>query len=189
MKHGDFRIGQDFEMSGKRWRCTDVGTRVVVAVELTAEVADYEEVWLAGGPPYAVAEVVIDENDMPACSTDKLSTVEPTPPDPHVPTFWAGDPDLQAKASALREACFALREPVCQRFMGMPMTEQTRTQIGLWATATLYETLPWARHHVELIAQTSEGPTTMWLGPVARSQWDLQVIAVARHQEKEAGGG
>lgn len=67
MKHGDFRIGLEFDMSGKRWRCTDVGTRVVVAVELYPDLAAD---WLHG-PPYAVQEVVIDEHDLPACSVAK----------------------------------------------------------------------------------------------------------------------
>lgn len=32
MKLSDFKIGMEFEMSGQRWRCTDVGSRVVVAI-------------------------------------------------------------------------------------------------------------------------------------------------------------
>lgn len=32
MKHDDFQIGQDFWCGGRRWRCTDIGTRVVVAI-------------------------------------------------------------------------------------------------------------------------------------------------------------
>lgn len=82
----DFHIGMDFTMSNKRWRVTDIGTRTVVAVELDREVVthkrnrttgetsqttrkvSYEEdpSWL-NGPPYAVAERVLDEYDLPAC--------------------------------------------------------------------------------------------------------------------------
>jgi hypothetical protein len=32
MAHGDFSIGSEFTCGGKRWRCTDVGTRVIVAI-------------------------------------------------------------------------------------------------------------------------------------------------------------
>ena len=33
MNHSDFFIGCEFmTSSGKRWRCTDIGTRVIVAV-------------------------------------------------------------------------------------------------------------------------------------------------------------
>jgi len=64
MHVSDFYIGLVFWMSGCRWRCTDVGTRVVVAIKL-----DYDDdpSWYKG-PPYAVCEFVIDESDLPACS-------------------------------------------------------------------------------------------------------------------------
>jgi hypothetical protein len=60
----EFHIGLEFEMSGKRYRCTDVGTRVIVAIELAPGLS---EDWF-NGPPYAVREIVIDEYDLPACS-------------------------------------------------------------------------------------------------------------------------
>lgn len=62
MNLGDFRIGLEFMMSDARWRCTDVGSRVVIAIKLDQS----DESWY-NGPPYAVAETVIDEYDMPAC--------------------------------------------------------------------------------------------------------------------------
>jgi hypothetical protein len=83
MKLQDFTIGSDFLMSGKRYRCTDIGSRVVVAIEirgmeitafedgikttrhLTCEEAEAEG-WFRG-PSYAVIEHVIDENDQPVC--------------------------------------------------------------------------------------------------------------------------
>ena len=34
MNHSDFRIGIEFWCGGQRWRCTDVGSRVVVAISL-----------------------------------------------------------------------------------------------------------------------------------------------------------
>lgn len=59
----DFRIGMEFEMSDARWRCTDIGRRVVVAIKLDRP----EDPSWYNGPPYAVAECVIDEYDLPAC--------------------------------------------------------------------------------------------------------------------------
>ena len=82
----DFHIGQEFWCGGKRWRCTDVGSRVVVAISLEPhEVVSSEldpadpgkrierrymtddPTWL-NGPPYAVAEHVFDEDSLEACS-------------------------------------------------------------------------------------------------------------------------
>ncbi len=31
MRHEQFRVGLEFRCAGKRWRCTDLGARVVVA--------------------------------------------------------------------------------------------------------------------------------------------------------------
>ena len=83
MKRSEFTIGQEFWCGGKRWRCTDIGSRVVVAICLEP----HEVVSVSGpsearrevrtvtddpswhnGPPYAVEECVFDEYDMPACS-------------------------------------------------------------------------------------------------------------------------
>lgn len=64
MKHSDFSIGTQFICGETLWRCTDVGTRVIVAIAL--DIYSNDESWL-NGPPYAVQEVVFDENDMPAC--------------------------------------------------------------------------------------------------------------------------
>jgi hypothetical protein len=83
MEHKDFTIGQEFLCGGKRWRCTDIGTRVIVAIcledteyvshkdgeevkrTLTREEADAEG-WF-NGPPYSVPETVFDEDDMEGC--------------------------------------------------------------------------------------------------------------------------
>lgn len=86
MRHSDFQIGNDFWCDGKRWRCTDVGSRVVVAVSLephdvveqsanadgspSGQVMHYvtdDSSWLVG-PPYAIVECVFDEGDLAACS-------------------------------------------------------------------------------------------------------------------------
>ena len=58
-----FAIGCEFRCGAKRWRCTDVGTRVITAICLDDHV---DPSWL-NGPPYAVAETVFDEYDHPAC--------------------------------------------------------------------------------------------------------------------------
>jgi hypothetical protein len=86
MKHDEFRIGRAFWCGGKRWRCTDVGSRVVTAICLEPhEVVTIERdendpgnrreyrsmtddpSWLIG-PPYKVVEVVFDEYDIQGCS-------------------------------------------------------------------------------------------------------------------------
>jgi len=84
MRHDEFRIGLEFWCGGRRWRCTDLGSRVVVAICLeshhveevvnssetprtmtTRAVAD-DESWFEG-PPYAVAEYVFDEHSIKDC--------------------------------------------------------------------------------------------------------------------------
>lgn len=66
MKHKDFTIGIEFYIGGSRWRCTDIGTRVIIAIKL-----DHEDdpSWY-NGPPYAVAESALDEYDLPACNLE-----------------------------------------------------------------------------------------------------------------------
>lgn len=86
MNHNEFLIGLDFWCGGRRWRCTDVGTRVIVAISLdphevahvtfdlkdrtkrieTRDLAS-DPSWL-NGPPYAVLERVFDEDDIEECS-------------------------------------------------------------------------------------------------------------------------
>ena len=85
MRHEEFRIGTEFWCGGRRWRCTDVGTRVVVGVCLdphevvtltrevgtgattTTQVIATDDSWFAG-PPYAVLEEVFDEHSIEGCS-------------------------------------------------------------------------------------------------------------------------
>jgi hypothetical protein len=83
--HSDFSIGVFFRCAEELWRCTDVGTRTVVAVQWTntylrMRSADTgQEYALLGpfdlrrekqdwtkGPPYLLAEQVFDENDFSA---------------------------------------------------------------------------------------------------------------------------
>jgi hypothetical protein len=82
MKHGDFTIGGTFQCGEGEWRCTDIGTRTIIAIRIdsvsvgsnkpelrrTLERAAAEaESWF-NGPPYAVAEQVFDEYDIEGCS-------------------------------------------------------------------------------------------------------------------------
>ena len=61
MKHADFVIGTLFHTcTGQHWRCTDVGTRTILAIELKP---DLDDSWF-NGPPYAVAEIPFDEHDI-----------------------------------------------------------------------------------------------------------------------------
>lgn len=65
MNKDEFHIGLEFYTSSGKWRCTDIGTRVIVAIKLDKT----DESWY-NGPPYAVAEVVFDEYYLPGCSLD-----------------------------------------------------------------------------------------------------------------------
>ena len=65
MRLTDFGVGREFFTAAGKWRCTDVGTRTVVAMRVDR----LDGSWY-NGPPYAVEEVVFDENDIEGCSTD-----------------------------------------------------------------------------------------------------------------------
>ncbi len=83
MDHADFRIGGEFTTPSGRWRCTDVGTRTIVAIRIdhvdATTIADGHRItrrlsqaeaeregWF-NGPPYPVLEHVFDEDDMEEC--------------------------------------------------------------------------------------------------------------------------
>ncbi|MEI5680489.1 MULTISPECIES: hypothetical protein [unclassified Mesorhizobium] len=83
LKPSNFHIGMEFEVNGGTFRCTDVGTRTVVAiridpVEITTKHSDgtvtnavlsraeAENAGWFNGPPYALAELVFDEDDLQA---------------------------------------------------------------------------------------------------------------------------
>ena len=55
MRHEAFQIGLEFECGGQRWRCTDLGTRTVIAIALEHP----EDPSWYNGPPYAVVETVL----------------------------------------------------------------------------------------------------------------------------------
>ena len=86
----DFHIGIEFWCSGKHWRCTDVGSRVVIAISLEEhEVVSSErdpnnptkrierrfmssDPTLFNGPPYGIVEHVFDEDSLEICSLTPL---------------------------------------------------------------------------------------------------------------------
>jgi hypothetical protein len=80
MKLNEFKIGAEFYCDGRKWRCTDVGTRTVIALpadrvmvatsesgETSCEERPVTERDFSG-PPYANAEHVFDEPDIEACT-------------------------------------------------------------------------------------------------------------------------
>ena len=86
MEHSEFKIGTLFWCGERQWRCTDVGTRTIVAIRIDlVEVGGSEPRILSGaeaeaegwfnGPPYPVAEVIFDEYDMEGCdpATEKIA--------------------------------------------------------------------------------------------------------------------
>jgi hypothetical protein len=63
MKHSDFHIGLEFMgIAGFWWRCTDVGTRTIDAIQLDRDDPNWYR-----GPPYIAKEVVFDDRDIAAC--------------------------------------------------------------------------------------------------------------------------
>lgn len=72
MKLSDFCIGKDFYVQrgccqwnrGAKYRCTDIGTRIIVAIKLDRP---EDESWY-NGPPYALVETVFDEFDIEVCT-------------------------------------------------------------------------------------------------------------------------
>ena len=85
MKHADFHIGTEFFTGAGKWRCTDVGTRVIVAISLEPREMErvhydengerHEERFISTdprdllGPPYSVVEHVFAEYDLDGCYT------------------------------------------------------------------------------------------------------------------------
>ena|GEM_PF-1471384 len=65
MKKEDFQIGMEFYTAAGKWRCTDIGTRVIVAILL-----DQEDPRNYNGPPYSIPENVFDEYNLDGCSLD-----------------------------------------------------------------------------------------------------------------------
>ncbi len=71
MKHSDFHIGLEFLASaGFRWRCTEVGTRTILAIHLERKNPD----WYLG-PPYIAKEEVFDEHEMKRCHRTEAEAI------------------------------------------------------------------------------------------------------------------
>lgn len=64
MKHSDFKIGECFYTPTAKWKCTDIGTRVIIACEVE----------LNGRGKIFDTEFIFDEYDFPVCfiSLDEL---------------------------------------------------------------------------------------------------------------------
>lgn len=63
VKRVDFSIGLEFlGPAGLRWRCTDVGSRTILAIQLDQDDPRWYE-----GPPYIAKEVVFDEQEIEHC--------------------------------------------------------------------------------------------------------------------------
>lgn len=87
MNLDEFHIGLEFWCGGKQYRCTDVGTRAVLAIRIdhatiatkdgdtistrTIGRAEAEAIGWFDGPPYGVVEQAFDEDDMEVCSLDQ----------------------------------------------------------------------------------------------------------------------
>ena len=64
----DFQISQEFYTNAGKWRCTDIGTRVIIAIALNqVDVKNYN------GPPYSIQEIVFDEYDFDGCFTENIT--------------------------------------------------------------------------------------------------------------------
>ena len=68
MEKGEFEIGTVFNCGPGHWICTDIGSRVVVAIKRDDDLI--QDGWLKG-PPFAVEEHVFDENDIQGCELPK----------------------------------------------------------------------------------------------------------------------
>jgi hypothetical protein len=85
MKLSDFKIGEEFWCGDRQWRCTDIGSRVVVAMRVdrvevgssapqpprTLSRTEAEAEGWFNGPPYSVAERVFDEDDQEGCTVGR----------------------------------------------------------------------------------------------------------------------
>ena len=71
MKHSDFHIGLEFVGgAGFHWRCTDVGTRTILAIQL-----DRKDPHWYQGPPYIAKETVFDEHEIERCHLTETDAI------------------------------------------------------------------------------------------------------------------
>ncbi len=64
----DFKVGKDFSCGDKMWRCTDKGSRVIIAICLNDSDALVDPRNFSGSP-YSIQEYVFNEYDMCGCIT------------------------------------------------------------------------------------------------------------------------
>ena len=64
MNHNEFVIGANFWCSGKLWRCTDIGTRVIVAIRLDRVDVESTSPELRRTLVYAEAEAEADRREL-----------------------------------------------------------------------------------------------------------------------------
>jgi hypothetical protein len=60
----DFKIGEDFLCGDNKWKCTDIGTRTITAINVDASL---HPSWLVG-PPYVLNEASFDEESQKTCT-------------------------------------------------------------------------------------------------------------------------
>lgn len=71
MKLSDFHIGLEFlAAAGFRWRCTDVGTRTITAIQVDRADPNWYQ-----GPPYIAKEVVFDEDEIERCDLSETDAI------------------------------------------------------------------------------------------------------------------
>jgi hypothetical protein len=72
MRKEQFKIGNKFFTLAGIWRCTDIGTRTIAAIQIHdfSQPKQKDESCFIG-PPYAVEEYVFDENDFGGCAEEE----------------------------------------------------------------------------------------------------------------------
>ena len=96
MQKEDFKIGEEFYTNTSKWRCTDIGSRVIVAIELKQENLAFQN-----GPPYSIAELVFDEYDFAGCSLGPDDFIEESEPEENIDELLKNK-----KLNSLHEAFF-----------------------------------------------------------------------------------
>lgn len=68
MKFEDYKINGEFYTNAGKWKCTDIGSRIIAAISL-----DQEDERNYIGPPYSIEEVVFDEYDFEGCFRKEIT--------------------------------------------------------------------------------------------------------------------
>jgi hypothetical protein len=86
MEHSDFVIGETFWWGELPWRCSDIGTRVVMAIRFDIDTYSISDM----KPPNGMVEEVFDESAIKDCTVDPPLNEAGEPPKPRIgtlPTF------------------------------------------------------------------------------------------------------